>query len=102
MPESFTAYLSPGGQFLTQATEKQHSATTTPMHAADLLTIVATGNGQDVVDALEAMIAQHGEFLTRLMMRSVADRLDAEKLVYLTDWDIDCEPMQWTPEEANT
>lgn len=71
---------------------------TAPMHAADLMTVVATGNGQDVLDALETMTAQHGEFLTRIMMRSVLERLDAEKLMQVGDWDTDCEPMRWTPE----
>jgi len=42
-----------------------------PNSAADLLTIVATGNGQDVLDALEAMTAKHGKFLAVLMMRAV-------------------------------
>jgi len=50
----------------------------TPNSAADLLTIVATGNGQDVLDALEAMTAKHGKFLTELMMRSVLDGLRDE------------------------
>ena len=43
----------------------------TPNSAADLLTIVATGNGQDTLDAIQAMIAKHGKFLTELMMRAV-------------------------------
>lgn len=72
----------------------------TPMHAADLLTIVATGNGQDVLDAVEAMTVLHGQFLTALMMRTVLDRLEAEKLLQLCDWNFDCEPMRWTPRPA--
>lgn len=67
------------------------------MHAADLLTIVATGNGQDVLDAVEAMTVLHGQFLTAVMMRVVLDRLDAEKLMQLGDWDFGVEPMRWTP-----
>lgn len=43
----------------------------TPNSAAGLLAIVATGNGRDVVDALKVMTAEHGEFLTGLMMRAV-------------------------------
>jgi hypothetical protein len=50
----------------------------TPNSAADLLTIVATGTGQDVVDALEAMTAKHGEFLTRLMMETVLNAVRDE------------------------
>jgi hypothetical protein len=74
--------------------------TATPMHAADLLTIVATGNGQDVVDAVEAMTVLHGQFLTALMMRAVLDRLDVEKLMQLRDWNFGGEPMRWTPAPA--
>jgi len=76
------------------------AAVNTPMHAADLLTIVATGNGQDVLDAVEAMTVLHGQFLTALMMRTVLDRLDAEKLMRLGDWDFGGESMRWTPEPA--
>lgn len=44
---------------------------TVPNSAADLLTLVATGNSQDVVAAIEAMTAKHGKFMTEFMMRSV-------------------------------
>lgn len=52
--------------------------TTVPNSAADLLTIVATGNGQDAIDAIEAMIAKHGRFLTEFMMRTVLGELHSE------------------------
>jgi hypothetical protein len=67
------------------------------MHAADLMTIVATGTGQDVLDAVEAMTILHGQFLTALMMRTVLDRLEAEELMQLGNWDFGGEPMRWTP-----
>lgn len=51
---------------------------TVPNSAADLLTIVATGNGQDVLDAIEAMMTKHGKFLTEFMMRSVLGDLRDE------------------------
>jgi hypothetical protein len=51
---------------------------TVPHSAADLLTIVATGNGQDVLDALETMTTTHGKFLTELMMRTVLGELHSE------------------------
>lgn len=50
----------------------------TPNSAADLLTIVATGNGQDALDAIQAMTAKHGKFLTELMMRAVLGDLRDE------------------------
>jgi hypothetical protein len=50
----------------------------TPNSAADLLTIVATGNGQDALDAIQAMTAKHGKFLTELMMRAVLGDLRNE------------------------
>lgn len=54
------------------------SETAVPHSAAELLTIVVTGNGQDAYDAIQAMIATHGEFLTGLMMRSVLNALRDE------------------------
>jgi len=51
---------------------------TTPNSAADLMTIVATGTGQDVVDAFEAMTSKHGEFLTGLMMETVLNAVRDE------------------------
>lgn len=49
-----------------------------PHSASELYDIVTTGNRQDVVDAVEAMNATHGEFLTGLMMRSALNAADAE------------------------
>lgn len=49
-----------------------------PHSASELYAIVTTGNGQDVVDAVEAMNATHGEFLTGLMMRSALNAADAK------------------------
>lgn len=51
---------------------------TVPYSASELAHIVATGSGQDVLDAVEAMTATHGEFLTGLMMRSALNAADAE------------------------
>lgn len=51
---------------------------TVPYSASELAHIAATGNGQDVLDAVEAMNATHGEFLTGLMMRSALNAADAE------------------------
>lgn len=70
------------------------------MHAADLMAVARTGNARDVLDALQTMKAQHGEFLTALMMHSVLDHLEAERFMQLDDWDTDCEPMRWTPDNA--
>lgn len=51
---------------------------TAPNSASELYEIAATGNGQDVLDAVEAMNATHGEFLTGIMMRSALNTADAE------------------------
>lgn len=51
---------------------------TAPNSASELYEIAATGNGQDVLDAVEAMNATHGEFLTGMMMRSALNAADAE------------------------
>lgn len=51
---------------------------TVPHSASELYEIVATGNGQDVLDAVEAMNAKHGEFLTGLMFDVVANRVRDE------------------------
>lgn len=49
-----------------------------PHSASELYEIVTTGNGQDVLNAVEAMNATHGKFLTGLMMRSALNKADAE------------------------
>lgn len=51
---------------------------TVPHSASELYEIVTTGNGQDVLDAVEAMNATHGEFLTGMMMRSALNAANAE------------------------
>ncbi|ACU71895.1 hypothetical protein Caci_2986 [Catenulispora acidiphila DSM 44928] len=51
---------------------------TVPHSASELYDIVVTGNGQDVVDAVEAMNATHGEALTSLMMYAVANKVRDE------------------------
>lgn len=51
---------------------------TVPNSTSELYEIVTTGNGQDVLNAVEAMNATHGEFLTGMMMRSALNAADAE------------------------
>lgn len=51
---------------------------TVPYSASELARIAATGNGQDVLDAVEVMNATHGEFLTEMMMRSALNALRDE------------------------
>lgn len=52
--------------------------TNVPYSATELARIATTGTGQDVLDAVDAMNATHGEFLTGMMMRSALNAADAE------------------------
>lgn len=74
---------------------------TVPYSASELADIARTGTGQDVVDAIEAMTAQHGSGITALMMHSAHKALVADRFFAVADWESPRPAMHWSPTADN-
>lgn len=72
---------------------------TVPYSASQLLDIARAGNGQDVLDAIEAMNATHGPGITALMLHSAGAALERDRFFALGSWDEPRPAMHWTPGE---
>lgn len=72
-----------------------------PYSASELAEIARTGNGQDVLDAIEAMNETHGHGTTALMMHSAAEAIVRDRFIAIGDWETPRPAMHWSPTADN-
>lgn len=71
-----------------------------PYSASELLTVARNGNGQDVLNAVEAMSAAHGPAITALMVQSVGAAIIRDRFCAPAGWNEPRPAMHWTPPDG--